>query len=128
MRPSRDLAALKSRRHFLDVAAHGKKWVTPGVIVQAKPFPVEEKNTSGLGPSRRFGITASKKVGNAVKRNRAKRRLRALARDILTSRAAPAHDYVLVARAATVTRCSSDLRNDLISALKRLKLWREETP
>ncbi len=49
----------------------------------------------------RYGLTASRKVGNAVTRNRARRRLRVLAHDILPRHAAPGYDYVLIARAAT---------------------------
>ena len=63
-------------------------------------------------------ITASKKIGNAVLRNRAKRRMRAAAHAVLTCLARPGWDYVLVARpAATVSRPFPDLLADLTSAL-----------
>jgi len=69
-------------------------------------------------PVVRVGFTASKKIGNAVFRNRAKRRLRALVRDVLPGLAQPGWDYVLVARpGATVVRDFADLRRDLESAL-----------
>ncbi len=72
----------------------------------------------------RVGYTASKKVGGAVQRNRAKRRLRALAREILAAEAAPGHDYVLIARSETVVRAYTDLKRDLRHALRRLGLLR----
>jgi len=72
----------------------------------------------------RFGLTASRKVGGAVARNRARRRLRALAREVLAAHAPLDYDYVLIARPATVTRPYDDLRNDLILALKRLKAYK----
>ena len=73
-------------------------------------------------PSLRVGFTASKKVGGAVVRNRARRRLRALAREVLLPEAAPGYDYVLIARAETATREYTALRADMRVALKRLKL------
>lgn len=69
----------------------------------------------------RIGFTASKKVGNAVARNRAKRRLRELARDVLISQGQQGWDYVIVARPnATIVRDFLDMRRDLVSALHRL--------
>ena len=64
-------------------------------------------------------------MGNAVVRNRARRRLRELARQILPAHAAPGHDFVLVARAATAERPWAELLGDLAAALKRLGLWRD---
>ncbi len=72
-----------------------------------------------LGP--RVGFTATKKVGNAVARNRAKRRLRALAHQVLTAEARRGWDYVLVARPNTT--CNSDwssLESDLLETLKKV--------
>lgn len=77
-------------------------------------------------PQMRVGFTASKKVGNAVRRNRAKRRLRALADDVLRQRGQSGHDYVLIARRDTVDRDFNDLRDDLHFSLKRLGLLRPE--
>lgn len=65
----------------------------------------------------RFGLTASKKVGNAPKRNRARRRLREAARQLLPRLGLPGVDYVLVARAATAEAEWSRLLDDLGSAL-----------
>jgi ribonuclease P protein component len=64
------------------------------------------------------GYTASKKIGNAVLRNRAKRRLREAARAVMPGLARPGWDYVLVARPqATVSRPFDDLKRDLQAAL-----------
>jgi ribonuclease P protein component len=128
-RPGR-LETLTRRADFLGAAKHGRKWATPGLILQArpKPRPAEQENTmcgeTLLGEGTRVGFTASKKVGGAVARNRARRRLRALAREILANEARPGHDYVLIARAETLTREFADLRNDLRAALARLRLAR----
>lgn len=126
MRRVRTLLPLKRRAAFLAVAAGGKKWVTPGLIMQIKalePAPVG----SGLAPLRRYGLTASKRVGNAVMRNRARRRLRALARELLEAHSQPQYDYVLIARPETVSCEAAALRRDFVTALKRLKAWKEES-
>jgi ribonuclease P protein component len=69
----------------------------------------------------RVGFTASRKVGNAVARNRAKRRLRAAAAALLPLYGSPGNDYVLVARTATLTRPFPALLDDLKAALVRTK-------
>ena len=75
----------------------------------------------GPGGARiRVGITASRKVGGAVDRNRARRRLRALIARVFHDAAAPDMDYVVVARRATISRPFADLISDLEQALRRL--------
>lgn len=105
---------LLKRREFLRVARKGRRFATPGIVVQACPRP----GAGDIG----LGLTASRKVGKAVVRNRARRRLRALAHEVLPSCARPGYDYVLIARAATATRSFAGLRDDLNQALRRLKL------
>ncbi len=73
-----------------------------------------------------IGFTASKKVGNAVMRNRAKRRLRAVASEVMPCRADPRFDYVLIARATTNARAYPVLKQDLEFTLRRLSAWRGE--
>ena len=68
----------------------------------------------------RVGFTASRKVGNAVVRNRAKRRLRAAAAGVLARAGRPGTDYVLIARAATGERRYAELVGDLAAALRQI--------
>ncbi len=75
---------------------------------------------NGLGPRVRVGLTASRKVGNAVQRNRAKRRLGALADELLPGHALPGRDYVLIARRETGDRPWDQLSADLLRALARV--------
>jgi len=65
----------------------------------------------------RWGVTASRKIGGAVQRNRAKRRLRAVARASLPLLGRPQRDYVLIARTVTLTREFPALIEDLVQAL-----------
>ena len=114
---------LKRRPEFLRVAGARRKWVAAGLILQAdRRIPPGEGPSDGL----RVGFTVSRKVGNAVARNRARRRLRAAAALVLPRRAAPGHDYVIVGRAATLTRAFPGLLEDLEAGLRRLGLWRDE--
>ncbi len=84
--------------------------------MQAAPGP-----EPAVGERRiRVGVTASRKVGGAVIRNRSKRRLRALAREVLARAGRSGTDYVLVARAATVERPFRALVADLEGALARV--------
>lgn len=99
------------------MAQTGKKWVAPGLILQL--------GAAKTDPSLRYGLTATTKIGNAVVRNRARRRLRALAFELLPAHASPQHDYVLIARATTITRDYGELRKDLTTALKKLGVWHD---
>jgi ribonuclease P protein component len=125
----RRLGRLLQRKDFLRVAGGKRKWVAPGLILQALPAPEDALvGSKGAGPEaeqRRVGFTASKKVGNAVQRNRAKRRLRAAARQVMAAHAAPAHDYVVIARNETPDRPYTSLVAELELALKRLGVWRK---
>lgn len=106
------LAILKRRADFLRVAASRSRAATPGVVVQAAPGRQDG--------AVRVGFTATRKLGGAVVRNRAKRRLRAVAAAVLGERARPGTDYVLIARAGTAGRPYSALVADLETALRRL--------
>lgn len=115
---------LKRRPEFLRVAGGRRKWVAPGLILQALDRPAVIGSTDGDVLAARVGFTASAKVGGAVVRNRARRRMRAAAASVLPDHAAPGHDYVLIARAGTPDRKFVDLVGDLETALRRLNLYR----
>ncbi|MCK6449939.1 MAG: ribonuclease P protein component [Alphaproteobacteria bacterium] len=114
---------LTRRPEFLRVAERGRRAASPGMVVQAWRR-VDEAD--GAHAAIRLGLTASRKVGGAVERNRARRRLRALARQVLARHGAAGHDYVLVARRETATRPWPQLVEDLEMALRRLGHWRGE--
>lgn len=71
----------------------------------------------------RVGFTVSRKVGNAVKRNRARRRLRAAVDRVFPVHAMPGNDFVVIGRARTLTRGFDALIGDLTMALKRLDVY-----
>tara|TARA_R110002110_G_scaffold70800_5_gene189532 strand:+ start:1123 stop:1539 length:417 start_codon:yes stop_codon:yes gene_type:complete len=107
-RMDRQIGRLRKRREFL-AAARGRKRAEAGLVLQARP-------RSDDAPPR-IGFTVTRKVGSSVIRNRAKRRLRAAAAEILPLAAKAGYDYVLIGRQATLTRRWPDLLNDLHSAL-----------
>jgi ribonuclease P protein component len=124
---------LTKRPEFLRVAAGRRKWVTPGMVVQARArdeappasaaAALNASDGAAATPEQdppRVGITVSRKVGNAVQRNRARRRLRAAAREALSEVGAPGVDYVLIGRATTLTRAYPDLLADLRQAVGKL--------
>lgn len=118
---------LKRRAEFLAVAGTHRKKVAPGLIVQARRHDARQSPEEG-GPALRVGYTASKKVGNAVKRNRAKRRMRAAALAVAVPNVPPGHDLVLIARPETVERPWAELTADLEGCLRRMGLWTDATP
>lgn len=111
--PGRRWQALVRRADFLRLTASGMRRVTPGFILQAAP------RGDHPTPQPRIGFTASRKVGNAVARNRAKRRLRALA-DLVMADLPATLDYVLVARPDVLTRNFAQMAGELHHALKKL--------
>lgn len=109
------LPTLKKRRDFLRAARNGVKSATPGLILQVRPNGDADPAAAGL----RVGFTVSRKVGNAVTRNRARRRLRHLAERVLSDRAEQGRDYVLIGRRDTPARPFDALVKDLEEALAR---------
>lgn len=111
---------LKNRPEFLRVAAARRKWVAPGLILQARA----SEHADDL-PTCRVGFTATRKIGNAVVRNRARRRLRAAVQTVMPAHAKPGYDFVLIARGETARRPYPALLGDLSEALKRLDAYRD---
>lgn len=103
---------IRKREDFLAIQRKQRKYVTQGMVVQVAP--------NHLDIIRR-GITVSSKVDKrAVVRNRLKRRLRAISTDVLSQYGHTGFDIVLIGRKQGLTRHYSDLKNDLITALKKL--------
>ncbi|MEQ9606284.1 MAG: ribonuclease P protein component [Kiloniellaceae bacterium] len=137
---------LKTRPQFLKVAAARRKWVTPGLVLQAARRQHGEdraasdaRTESGSPPEGisgdeaavktaaeeedaevRVGFTVTRKVGNAVERNRVKRRLRAAAAEVFPRVGRAGTDYVVIGRAATLKRPFDALRGDLEQAVAKL--------
>jgi ribonuclease P protein component len=103
---------LKKRPDFL-AAAKGKSCAVGGVSAQAR-------HRADEAPLIRVGFTATRRIGGAVVRNRAKRRLREAARLLAPLHARPGCDYVFIARQGTVARPWARLLDDMKSALIRL--------
>ena len=126
---TRAIPCLKRRIEFLRVAGTRRKWVAPGLIVQIRPHGPTERVPGGTIPGEsppvRVGYTTSKKVGNAVHRNRARRRLREAVAAVFPAQAKPGFDFVIIGRKTTVTRPFSTLIRDLETALKKLNAYRE---
>jgi len=124
LKPARDMTSpvgrLKKRPQFLKIAAKGRKCAMPGLVLQAWCRGAGDAESGA-----RLGLTASRKVGNAVARNRSRRRLRAVAESVLPV-AAAGYDYVLIARKTTPDRPFAALVGDLENALKRLDLYRAD--
>ncbi len=115
------LLHLKKRSEFLLAAKSGRSWATPGLVLQARRHNSNDRQSAA--PDIRVGFTASRRVGNAVKRNRARRRLRAAVRHVFPDYAQKGYDYVVIGRVGTLKRPFSDLIKDLETALKRLKAY-----
>ncbi|MCU0839316.1 MAG: ribonuclease P protein component [Rhodospirillales bacterium] len=118
---------LKKRSDFLRVARKGLSRATPGLVLQvcghddtAESRPVGHERRGQPGSRVRVGVTVTRKVGNAVTRNRVRRRLRAVARAVLSTGAPAGFDYVLIGRPATVDRPFLALIADLEAALRGL--------
>jgi ribonuclease P protein component len=120
---------LRQRRDFLRVQKRGRKWAMPGLVLQTRQRSEEEHSDKsefcGI-PALRLGFTVSKRVGNAVTRNRAKRRLRAAAEQLLPRHGRDDFDIVVIGRKTTPDRPFVSLVNDLKVALEKLDAYKPE--
>lgn len=112
------IKTLTRRSDFL-AANRGLRIARPGFVLLAQP---------NQGAGLRYGITVTRKIGNAVVRNRMKRRFRALIREILPERGLPDHDHVLIGREGGIERDFAALREDLGVALARAAAGKGDPP
>lgn len=104
---------MSQRSDFL-AANSGLRVARAGFVLLVKP-----NGGPNGGRGKRYGITVTKRIGNAVVRNRMKRRFRALLRDYLPELGLPDHDHVLIGRDKGVERAFFSLESELTQALKR---------
>ena len=107
---ARPLNTMRKRADFL-AANRGLRTAAPGFVLLAK---------ANEGVGLRFGVTVTKKIGNAVVRNRMKRRFRELARAILSEAGKDDHDYVMIGREGGIERDFAVMREELEGAIARL--------
>jgi ribonuclease P protein component len=134
------LERLKTRPEFLRVARARRKWVAPGLILQVALRERDAaRSTAPISEARfaearfaedgdggcRIGFTASRKVGGAVTRNRARRRLRAATEIVMPAHAKGGRDYVVIARSTTAKRPFGALVEDLETALRKIGAYRD---
>ena len=113
-----DVSVIRKRADFL-AANRGLRVARPGFVLLAHP-------NGGLG--KRFGVTVTKKIGNAVVRNRMKRRFRELLRAVLPDSGLPDHDHVLIGREGGIERDFAALRAELGQALARAAAGKGDRP
>ncbi|WP_081988085.1 ribonuclease P protein component [Sphingomonas sp. 37zxx] len=101
------------RREYL-AANQGKRAPMPGFVLLVRA-------RGDADPAKRIGITVSKKVGNAVVRNRMKRRFRMLARDVLPEHGLAGADHVLIGRHSGIERPYADLVRELAKACAKVR-------
>ena len=111
-------SVLTKRADFL-AANRGLRVARPGFVLLARPND---------GRGKRYGITVTKKIGNAVVRNRMKRRFRELLRDALPAEGLADHDHVLIGREGGIERDFRLLRSELREALARAAQGRGDRP
>jgi len=107
------LASLKASADFQRISRVGKRWSFPSFIMQA----LKQESTQ---PSFRLGLTVSRKVGNAVVRNRAKRRLREIVRLYPTPEKLAGWDIVLIGKTSATERDFELMKQDFMQGLKNM--------
>ncbi|CAM5773501.1 ribonuclease P protein component [Bosea minatitlanensis] len=115
------LARLTQRKQFLAAAEHGRRFRSSSFTVQVRDAAPEEEREGEETRGLRLGLTASRKTGNAVKRNRIRRRLRAAAAKALADQADRPCDVVVIARTEVLVAAFDRLVADLSVAIARAK-------
>ncbi len=110
------IGRLKTRSEFLFVKS-GTRFATPSLVLQARRRSPGSSQSPELA---RFGFTATKRLGSAVVRNRARRRLKEAVRLAASGQAVEGYDYVLIARGGAVQRPFIEVINDLQRALTKV--------
>ncbi|MGD9639226.1 MAG: ribonuclease P protein component [Alphaproteobacteria bacterium] len=112
------LLRLKKRTDFLRISGKRCSNVCAGFIIQADVTPKPKNSLNVIKPAPRVGFTVSKKVGNAVKRNFVKRRLRALADNLIRDEFYNGLDYVIIGRKEAIVMPFAVLKSDFQKSLK----------
>ncbi len=110
---------LRKRKDFLRVRDTGKSIATAGLVLQIAPSNIDADSAL------RLGFTVTSKLGNAVKRNRIKRRLRAVAREVMGKSATTGYDYVIIGRFRAIDREFISLVKDLKYALHNMGTFKK---
>lgn len=108
---------LRKRSEYLKVA-RGARTPRRGFLLQSTPQPLPEPAADAEIPPARFGFTVTKKIGNAVERNRIRRRLKEAVRLHGALSARPGTDYVLIGRRPALDQPFDDLVADVVGAIK----------
>ena len=109
------LKTIKKRIDFVKVSKKGRKKFTQGFLLQKykRNFSSKErKNTT------RVGFTVTKKIGNAVVRNKIKRRFRAIIKEVLNNYLKKNYDYVIIANKKSIVMDYKELKSDIIKTVK----------
>ena len=107
------LKTIKKRIDFVKVSEKGKKFFTQGFILQKYKRDFSSKENTA-----RVGFTITKKIGNAVVRNKIKRRFREIIKEVLNNYLKKNYDYVIIANKKSLVMNYKELKNDVIKVIK----------
>ncbi|MCH2547511.1 MAG: ribonuclease P protein component [Alphaproteobacteria bacterium] len=124
--PRPDITRIKKRKHFVAAASKGNKVVATTLVLQGYPTPVPAKALSAadydtnIPPPIRVGFTVTKRVGNAVIRNRVRRRLKAAADQLLLEHGLSGWDYIIIGRAKAINEEFDIILRDMRYAIRKV--------
>ena len=107
------LKTIKKRIDFVKVSEKGKKFFTQGFILQKYKRDFSSKENTA-----RVGFMITKKIGNAVERNKIKRRFRAIIKEVLNNYLKKNYDYVIIANKKSLVMNYKELKNDVVKVIK----------